>query len=576
MSTIHKALDWRAYDRTWDMNARSRTIFRKGLLEGSGFFETSVSPPTSGEIYIQAFIGMSAQGVVMWTTTLHNLAIANGTYAVYLYHERGETSSGNTPQFITVANADIASFESSDARAPYTICFGKVEMASGILQSVDYTKRESTSKLKHSQNHGLVSAVPAIGGSVTNSVGDTVYYNDLKDGDILLTASGNTYYVQIFDASSGSFRIITAHELSSEDKAVWGTGSNQVTADGTQGELKAASVNANELGAFNSSIGAVSFRSVNLGGGFYYSTLYPDRDNVSWLGQPSNFWLWALATNIKTKTITPKDSSSTIGTDNHSAQNFNAYINTLKAKTLVGLDPALHLRLSDHLIPSVGNAYDLGDATGDYYRKAYIKDLTVDNLNALNGTSLTINNPINLSTGQIFSTGMIIAFYGDISGTPPTGWLWCDGATILPAYTALIAIVGPTTPDLQGRVLMGMGTKGAYTYALNATGGNETHQLTTAELASHNHSVGTISATASNDSKHIHIVLGRKNGTHENSIAYRGDSSKSAGTGYTGNPSNTAGGEHTHVMSGSTASSGSDTAHENRQPYRALAYIIKI
>jgi microcystin-dependent protein len=85
---------------------------------------------------------------------------------------------------------------------------------------------------------------------------------------------------------------------------------------------------------------------------------------------------------------------------------------------------------------------------------------------------------------------------------PSDQWLECDGASYLRAdFPDLFAVIGTTygaadgthfnVPDLRGRVTLGAGTgPGLSTYALGQTLGEETHQLTVTELASHNHSTG--------------------------------------------------------------------------------------
>jgi microcystin-dependent protein len=94
-------------------------------------------------------------------------------------------------------------------------------------------------------------------------------------------------------------------------------------------------------------------------------------------------------------------------------------------------------------------------------------------------------------------TGQIIE-YG--SATPPTGFLPCDGAAVSRAtYATLFALIGVTygggngsttfnVPDHRGRVGIGAGTGAGLTNRVGATtGGEESHQLTTLEIPSHNH-----------------------------------------------------------------------------------------
>jgi microcystin-dependent protein len=127
----------------------------------------------------------------------------------------------------------------------------------------------------------------------------------------------------------------------------------------------------------------------------------------------------------------------------------------------------------------------------------------------------------------------------------PTGWLLCDGSAVSrTTYAALFAILsttygvgdGSTTfnlPDLRGRVPVG---KNSGTFSpLGATGGEETHTLTTPEIPSH---------------------------THSTPFGFTG---KAAGTPDSG------------AISGSTdtGSTGGDGAHNNLQPYLTINFIIK-
>ena len=160
------------------------------------------------------------------------------------------------------------------------------------------------------------------------------------------------------------------------------------------------------------------------------------------------------------------------------------------------------------------------------------------------------------------TTGMITLYAGS---TPPDGWLICDGSPVSrTCYAALFATLGTkfgagdgsTTfnlPDLGGRVPIGVGAQsGGTTFALGDHGGEEKHQLTTPELASHNHA----------DSGHAHTyggTLALVALTGEEPVSIPNPLPATTGTGYA-NISNT----------------GGDTAHNNLQPYLALLPIIKI
>jgi microcystin-dependent protein len=102
---------------------------------------------------------------------------------------------------------------------------------------------------------------------------------------------------------------------------------------------------------------------------------------------------------------------------------------------------------------------------------------------------------------QVFPIGTILP----LAGTIPSGsnLLPCNGASYLrAAYPELFAAIGTTwgapdgshfnVPDLRGRALIGDGTgSGLSERILGDELGEETHQLTVAELASHAHSEGT-------------------------------------------------------------------------------------
>ena len=123
--------------------------------------------------------------------------------------------------------------------------------------------------------------------------------------------------------------------------------------------------------------------------------------------------------------------------------------------------------------------------------------------------NFTITNTM-ITGGAAFSSGMVVPFAGS---TAPTGWLMCYGqdvsrtvyadlfSAISTSYGAGDGFSSFTLPDLRGRVIAGQDDMGGVsanrltgqTGGLNgdnigATGGAETHTLTTNEMPSHNHS----------------------------------------------------------------------------------------
>lgn len=203
-------------------------------------------------------------------------------------------------------------------------------------------------------------------------------------------------------------------------------------------------------------------------------------------------------------------------------------------------------------------------------------------------------------SNTFFPIGGIILWNGSTS-TIPANFKLCDGNN--------------NTPDLRDRFVVGAGAG----YAVNATGGSSSVKLTEAQLATHSHGDGTYGTDVNT---HAHgvgtlamdvITHSHGAGTYESSDStHSHGSTGTVGTGsgleqgndFTGNfggrttevdthRHDVAGisgdTDHTHVMSGSTAdfdhshditgasgNAGSSQPHENRPPYYALCYIMKV
>jgi microcystin-dependent protein len=146
--------------------------------------------------------------------------------------------------------------------------------------------------------------------------------------------------------------------------------------------------------------------------------------------------------------------------------------------------------------------------------------------------------------------GGIIMWSGTSVSLPPN-WKVCDGTS--------------GTPDLRDRFIVGAGS----TYSVGNTGGATTVTLTTAQMPSHNHTGNT-----STNGDHAHNywqpnIVNFSLQSNTNDFAGRTKEYVTENGGTT-----TTNGNHNHSFT--TNSSGSGQSHENRPPYYALYYIMKI
>jgi microcystin-dependent protein len=166
--------------------------------------------------------------------------------------------------------------------------------------------------------------------------------------------------------------------------------------------------------------------------------------------------------------------------------------------------------------------------------------------------------------GLLMPTGSILPYAGTsavYSGTAPAGWLLCSGQAVSrTSFVDLFNVIGTTfgagdgsttfnVPDLRGRVIAALDNLGgtsanritaAWADSMGGTGGAETHTLTIAELAVHQHNLSGASRTVQ------------------------------SGTGATFREITTSAG-----ADWSSDNAGGGGSHNNVQPSMALAYIIK-
>lgn len=229
-----------------------------------------------------------------------------------------------------------------------------------------------------------------------------------------------------------------------------------------------------------------------------------------------------------------------------------------------------------------------------------------------NLTNKDLSGAGNVFPSYLAPPGSILPFAGSAA---PTGYLICDGSTVSrTTYAALFAVCGTTyntggeagtdfrLPNLKGRIPVGIDSAQVEFDTRGEQGGEKAHALTTAELASHNHTINhshtASSGTESADHSHSGST-GGQSASHSHSLGISdagglgGGGSLVRKGGIAGDSSGGASNDHSHAFttggrsaahthgitvdafSGSGGNTGSGTAHNNLQPYVALHYIIK-
>jgi len=237
----------------------------------------------------------------------------------------------------------------------------------------------------------------------------------------------------------------------------------------------------------------------------------------------------------------------------------------------------------------IGDEVDAGGA-----RVTNVADATGSN------DAVTYGQMTALLTG--IPIGCVLPFAGQT--LPSSDWLFCYGQAISrTTYADLFDAIGTihgagngsTTfnlPDLRGRVVAGQDDMGGSSAnrltgfaggvngdTLGASGGDEKHVLTTAQLSTHTHA-GTTGAGGA----HTHFIANADTVsgaavTAATQAAFERNSGSSADYTLQGSATNATLGKtstsatHTHTLT--TAAAGSDEAHNNVQPTLVLNYIIR-
>jgi len=158
---------------------------------------------------------------------------------------------------------------------------------------------------------------------------------------------------------------------------------------------------------------------------------------------------------------------------------------------------------------------------------------------SLEATSLVVNGNVTTSTSGSFSgygippVGGIIMWSG-AANQIPDGWALCNGSN--------------GTPDLRNRFIVGAGGE----YSVGGTGGEKSVTLTAAQMPSHTHEVyGRSSGYTARHNDDAEVITYKDQNWGDGQVA-------------------------NFKKINDTKSAGSGQAHENRPPYYALCFIMRV
>lgn len=142
-------------------------------------------------------------------------------------------------------------------------------------------------------------------------------------------------------------------------------------------------------------------------------------------------------------------------------------------------------------------------------------------------------------------------------------WRLCDGSTHN----------GITTPDLRNKFIVGAGDD----YDVGATGGEDSVTLTITTMPKHSHSQKSTSSGATHS--HVPVVSDANDYNYDDYAKYGGPYTMGTDDRWNNNKRNSedskatgSQGSHSH----SIGNTGSSEAHENRPPFYALSYIMRV
>lgn len=199
------------------------------------------------------------------------------------------------------------------------------------------------------------------------------------------------------------------------------------------------------------------------------------------------------------------------------------YLNTDKTQSLVNKQNSLDIKIDD----KTPHTFSLESSSGDVSHTGNLnigKDINVtENINC---NELKVNN-IDIKQ-YVYTRGMIIMWNGN---TAPEGWAICNGQN--------------GTPDLRGRFIISTGGG----YNLGNRGGASSVTLNANQIPAHSHRYWDTTFSEAGGPKDFGMRIGSRKTDHDNTQ---------------------------YGVWLTTENTGGNQAHENRPPYYALTYIMKL
>lgn len=165
--------------------------------------------------------------------------------------------------------------------------------------------------------------------------------------------------------------------------------------------------------------------------------------------------------------------------------------------------------------------------------------------------NLNVKAKVQENNHDLVPRGTIIMWHGNGSSIPK-GWAICDGSN--------------GTPDLRDQFIVGAGKK----YPVNDTGGEERVTLKSTEMPKHNHgaSGSTNNDVTSTNGNHSHTAREFTGWAEAGGKYWKDLVRRNAST----NRATSQAGNHNHTL----YPSGGGKSHENRPPYHALYFLMKL